>query len=133
VTLQKLQEELRQVSPFLAGGGSDQSWWTAFQTELAGLVAIRRQGTQSTLASERVRRANSNLEAGQVEVALAEVTRLPGSGRAAPWVAKARRYIAARRALDDIETAALLETRPVRQPPPQPAQAQPAARPSEPA
>jgi hypothetical protein len=138
VTLQKLQEELRQLSPFLAGGGPDQGWWTAFKTELAGLVAIRRQGTQSTLASERVRRANSNLEAGQVEVALAEVTRLPGSDRAAAWIAKARRYIAARRALDEIETAALLESRPVRQPAAQPiqpqaAQPQPAARPSEPA
>ena len=60
-----------------------------------------------------------SLEAGQVEVALAEVTRLPGTGRAGAWVAKARRYIAARRALDQIETAALLETRPAAQARPQ--------------
>ncbi|QAY76913.1 hypothetical protein [Sphingosinicella sp. BN140058] len=137
ITLQKLQEELRQVQPFLVSGGPDQSWWAAFQTELGSLVSIRKEGTQSTLASERLRRAISSLEGGQVEVALAEVTRLPGRDRAASWVAKARRYLGARRALDEIETAALLETRPapqvIRQPRPQPTPAPPPARPAEPA
>jgi hypothetical protein len=137
ITLQKLQEELRQVQPFLVSGGPDQSWWAAFRTELGSLVSIRREGTQSTLASERLRRAISSLEGGQVEVALAEVTRLPGRDRAAGWVAQARRYIGARRALDEIETAALLETRPapqvLRQIRPQSAPARTPARPADPA
>jgi hypothetical protein len=142
VTLQELKEELRDVSPYLLGGGPDQSWWAAFKTELGGLVAIRREGTQSTLASERLRRAGASLEAGQVEVALAEVTRLPGSSRAADWSTKARRYLGARRALDEIETAALLESRPAPQVRPAAPGAAPAApsaqprggaRPSEPA
>lgn len=137
ITLQKLQEELRQVQPFLVSGGPDQSWWAAFQTELGSLVSIRKEGTQSTLASERLRRAISSLEGGQVEVALAEVTRLPGRDRAAGWVAKARRYIGARRALDEIETAALLETRPapqvIRQQRQQPSPQRQPARPTEPA
>ena len=34
--------------------------------------------------------------------------RLPGAARATDWIAKARRYIAAHRALDEIESAALL-------------------------
>ena len=35
--------------------------------------------------------------------------RLPGQARAAGWIGEARRYVAARRALDAIETAALLD------------------------
>jgi hypothetical protein len=52
---------------------------------------------------------------------LVEVLRLPGRANAAPWIEKARRYVAARQALDTIETAALLEPVPTG-----PAAAQPA-------
>ena len=57
----------------------------------------------------RYSRALQRLASGEVDQALAETMRLPGRG-AAPtdWVAKARRYIAAHRALDEIESAALL-------------------------
>ena len=34
--------------------------------------------------------------------------RLPGAARAGDWIGKARRYIAAHRALDEVESAALL-------------------------
>jgi hypothetical protein len=34
--------------------------------------------------------------------------RLPGASRGGDWIAKARRYILAHRALDEIESAALL-------------------------
>ena len=60
---------------------------------------------------ERLRRANQWLEGGEVAPALAEILRLPGHAYAGDWVAKARRYVLARRALDTIETAALLEPR----------------------
>jgi hypothetical protein len=120
VTLQELQDGLQDVAPGLVGGGPEQSFWTALKTEFAGLVSIRRDGTPSTLPSERLRRATRRLEAGQVEVALAEVLRLPGRTKAAEWIGKARRYVAARRALDAIETAALLEPRgPLQAAPPQ--------------
>jgi hypothetical protein len=111
VTLQELQEGLQQVGPQLIGGGPEQSWWSAFKTELSGIVAIRREGTPSPLPAERLKRATQQLEAGQVVVALAEVLRTPGHDKAADWIGKARRYVAARRALDQIETAALLEPR----------------------
>jgi hypothetical protein len=34
--------------------------------------------------------------------------RLPGAANAGPWIVRARRYIAAHRALDEIESGALL-------------------------
>jgi hypothetical protein len=111
VTLQELQDGLQQVGPQLIGAGPDQGWWPAFRAELASLVTVRREGTPSPEPSERLRRATRRLEAGQVDVALAEVLRLPGRENGADWIAKARRYVLARRALDAIETAALLEPR----------------------
>lgn len=111
VTLQELQEGLQEAAPQLTGAPPDQDWWSALKSELSGLVTVRREGTPSTEPAERLRRAERRLEAGQVEVALAEVLRLPARDRAAEWIAEARRYVSARRALDAIETAALLEPR----------------------
>jgi hypothetical protein len=50
----------------------------------------------------------ANLQAGEVDSALAETMRLPGSANAERWILRARRYIASHRALDEIESAALL-------------------------
>ena len=111
ITLEELQTGLQDVAPVLVGGGPDQGWWPALKTELGSLVRIRREGTPSTLPAERLQRANRRLDAGQVDVALAEVLRLPAHESAAPWIAAARRYVSARRALDTIETAALLDPR----------------------
>jgi hypothetical protein len=111
VTVQGLQKEFQEVAPHLAGGGQGQSWWQAFRTEMAGLVTIRREHTPSTQPAERLRRAGQSLQAGQVEVALLEVLRLPGHERADKWIANARRYVAVHRALDRLESAALLEPR----------------------
>lgn len=109
VTLDRLQAGLQEVGPELTGAGPDQNWWTALKTELSGIVTVRRAGTTSTMPAERLRRATRSLEAGQVDVALLEVLRMPGRENAAAWIAEARRFVAARRALDAIETAALLE------------------------
>ena len=111
VTLEELQEGLKEVGPSLTGGGPNQNWWTAFKSEFSGLVTVRKAGTPSSLPDERLNRATRRLEAGQVDVALAEVLRTPGRENAQEWIARARQYVAARRALDAIETAALLEPR----------------------
>ena len=111
VTLQELQDGLQQLGPELTGAGPQQSWWGALRAELAGLVIVRHQDSPSAEPTERLRRAERRLEAGQVDVALAEVLRLPGRGHAGEWIRDARRYVLARRALDTIETAALLEPR----------------------
>jgi hypothetical protein len=131
VTLQELQRELEELGPRLGSGGPEQSWWDGFRAELGSLITIRREGTQSTIPSERLRRAYSHMQAGEVNYALVEVMRMPGAGQASDWIAKARRYVSARAALDAIETAALLDPAP--QPrPQQPAQPQ-AAQPARPA
>ena len=111
VTVQSLQKQFQEVAPHLSGGGQGQGWWQAFKTEMAGLVTIRRENTPSTQPAERLRRAGQSLQSGDVEVALLEVLRLPGHERADKWIAEARRYVAARRALDRLESAALLEPR----------------------
>jgi hypothetical protein len=111
VTLQDLQTELQDLSPRLIGPPTDAGWWQAFTAQLGTLITVRRAGSPSPEPAERLRRASQRLEAGQVDVALAEVMRLPGRGRAADWIRKARLYADARAALDTIETAALLEPR----------------------
>jgi hypothetical protein len=130
VTLQELQRELEEVGPHLAASGPNQNWWSALKRELGSLITIRREGTQSTIPSERLRRAYAHMSAGEVNFALVEVLRMPGREQARAWVQKARRFVAARSALDAIETAALLD--PVNPPQPpanQPQQARPASRP----
>ncbi|HEV2746830.1 MAG TPA: hypothetical protein VGW34_05980, partial [Allosphingosinicella sp.] len=111
VTLEELQLGLQEVGPELTGAAPNQTLWNAFRTELAGLITIRKSGTPSTLPAERLRRATRRLEAGQVDVALAEVLRMPGHANGTEWIAAAKRYVDARRALDTIETAALLDPR----------------------
>lgn len=108
VRLDELTSDYERLGPQLRGGGPGDSWWTGFQRELGSLVDIRRAQTPSPKPDARFRRALGRLEAGDVDAALAETMRLPGASRAGPWVAKARRYVAAHRALDEIESAALL-------------------------
>ena len=118
VTLQDLQLGLQEAGPRLIGTPPDTGWWEALKSELGSMITVRRGDTPSTEPSERLRRATQRLEAGQVEVALAEVMRIPARDNAADWIRKAQIYLAARQALDAIETAALVEQRP-----PQPAPA----------
>jgi len=129
VTLQDLQLGLQEAAPRLAGAPPDTGWWESLKSELGSMITVRREGTPSTEPSERLRRATQRLDAGQVEIALAEVLRIPARDNAADWIRKAQVYVAARAALDTIETAALVEPRPQQ---PAPA-APPAAAPQQPA
>jgi len=109
VTLEELQIALNDLGPQLASAGSTPGWWDGLKREMSGLIVVRRTGTPSPLPTERLQRAKRRLEGGQVDAALAEVARMPGRDKAANWMANARRYIEARRALDIIETAAILD------------------------
>jgi hypothetical protein len=110
VTLADLQTGLDAAGPQLSAGGvPQQSWWQSVRQELAGLVVVHRAGEPSNQPADRVARAGRRLEAGQVDLALAEVVRLPDHRAASKWIVDARRYIAGRTALDQIETAALLD------------------------
>ena len=113
VTLEQLRAELDALAPQLVGRGGDDngSLWTGLRRELGELFVVRPAGTQSQRASERLDRARRYLGAGQADLAIAEVDAMPGAAVANDWLIDARRYHEARRALDLIETAAILEPR----------------------
>lgn len=112
VTLEQLRTELDTLAPQLVGrSDGDGSLWTGFRREISELFTVRPAGTQSTRASERLDRARRYLAAGQADKAITEVKAMPGADAAGEWLIDAGRYHEARRALDLIETAAILEPR----------------------
>jgi hypothetical protein len=111
VTLDGLQSRLTALEPELIGIGEGESWWDATRREFSELFVLRQEGTPSPAPRQRLQRARDKLAVGQVDTALAEVLRLPEREAAEQWIADARRYIAARNALDRIETIALMEPR----------------------
>lgn len=108
VRLNDLIAEYEAIGPDLRRGGLEDSWWTNFKREMGSLVEVHRASKPAVNAEARYNRALQRLSSGDVDQALAETMRLPGASRAADWTAKARRYVAAHRALDEIESAALL-------------------------
>jgi len=108
VTLDQLISDYEQLGPALRRGAPDESVWQSFKREMGSLVAIRRGNSPSGKPQARYERAMAELQTGHVDAALAETMRLPGAARAGDWVAKARRYVIAHRALDEVESAALL-------------------------
>jgi hypothetical protein len=110
VRLDDLITEYDSLGSDLRRGGPQDSWWTNVRRELGSLVEIHTAEQPATNPEARYARARQRLASGDVDQALAETMRLPGAARAGDWIAKARRYIAAHRALDEIESAALLPT-----------------------
>src|SRR5690606_466364 len=101
-------EEYRALGPALRGAAPDEGWWNSFQRELGSIITFHRAGAPSPKPQARYERALKQLEMGAVDAALAETMRLPAADKASSWASRARRYIAAQRALDLIESAALL-------------------------
>ena len=108
VRLNDLIAEYDTLGPDLRQGGPQNSWWTNFQRELGSLIEIHPADRPAANPDARYRRASQRLASGDVDQALAETMRLPGASRAGDWVGKARRYVGAHRALDEVESAALL-------------------------
>jgi len=108
VRLDDLIAQYDSLGPDLRRGGPQDSWWTDFRRELGSLVQIHSADRPASSPDAQYEQARQRLAGGDVEQALAETMRLPGAARAGDWVAKARRYIAAHRALDEIESAALM-------------------------
>ena len=111
VTLDQLTNDYGRLQGELRRGAPDEGLWQGMKRELGSIVAVRRATAPSPKPEARYDRAMARLEQGQVDVALAETMRLPGAARAGPWIAKARRYVAAHRALDEVESSALLADR----------------------
>ena len=108
VTLEDLREGILAIAPQMKTGNTTDGWWASLRREVSDLIVVRRSDTPSPRADDRLVRARRMLDAGQVEGALAEVARLPGAEAGDRWIAAAKRYTEARRALDGIETAAIL-------------------------
>lgn len=108
VRLDQLQAEFDDLSPELRGGGPDEGLWQGLRRELGSLVTVRRADMPSPRPNATYERARTKLLTGHVDQALAEVMRLPGVGQAESWVARARSYVSTQRALDEVESAALL-------------------------
>ena len=113
VTRDVLVAQLDGLQPSLQRG-SDRPSLSRLREELSSLIVIRRESTPSPQPARRFERARMFLETGRVDKAVAEVQMLPGSASAAQWIADARRYERAQRALDLIETAAVQEPRTLR-------------------
>ena len=92
----------------LRRGGPQDGWWTGFKRELGSIVQVHSAKRHSLAPDVRYQRALRRLQSGDVDEALAETMRLPGADGASEWVGQARRYIAAHRALDEIESVALM-------------------------
>lgn len=114
VTLYLLSSQLEAAAPALTGERRDESTWARINRELSNLFVVRRGAATTTRAVDRTERAQVLLKAGRIEDAVAEVERLPGAEDARDWIVSARGYDSAQRALDLIETAAMLEPRELR-------------------
>lgn len=113
VTLDQLIARLEGLAPSLTEP-SGQTGFARFGEELSQLFVVRRESAPSPQPQRRLERARLFLESGRTESAIAEVRNLPGVESAEGWIRDAERYAAAQRALDLIETAAVLEPRNLR-------------------
>lgn len=108
VRLTTLIARYQDLRPELVGPPPDEDLWTSIRRGFTSLVSVRRSDRPATRPQARYERALSYLMSGEVDSALAETMRLPGAPRGREWIADARRYVAVQRALDTIESAALV-------------------------
>lgn len=113
VTLDQLVARLDGLAPKLSDP-AQQGLVDRIRREVGGLLVIRRESTPSPQPAQRMERARYFLESGRVDKAIDEVRGLPGATNADAWIRDAERYAAAQRALDLIETSAVLEPRRLR-------------------
>jgi len=119
VTLDTLALELEALSPaLLVQDASGDRLPDQLRRALGQMVVLRRAGPAPPDPAARLARARRLVAGGQVEAAAALVAGLPGAERAASWAACARRWVAAHRALNLLDRAALTLPPPAPAPPP---------------
>lgn len=108
VRLTELIGQYQDLQPDLLGPPPNEDVWSGIKRGFSSLITVRRSDRPSAQPQARHQRALAHLMSGEVDAALAETMRLPGAPRAREWVAEARQYVAVHRALDEIESAALM-------------------------
>ncbi|MCB2074748.1 MAG: hypothetical protein H6917_18130 [Novosphingobium sp.] len=111
VTLDELGSRLDALAPDLSGTPNNQSTWSWVKHEFSSLFEVRRSSSPTMRPEDRIDRAKLMLTAGKIDDTIEQIERLPGAEAAEDWIADARRYAAVQRALDLIETTAMLEPR----------------------
>lgn len=110
LTTEQLRQELENLRSLLVID-AQAGWLTRIGNSLSALVVVRPADEPSSRPNRRFERALQAIDNGRVDEAINEVEAMPG--RADPlvvaWLTRARRFNDARRALDLIETAAILE------------------------
>ncbi|MEO5587219.1 MAG: hypothetical protein ABIQ81_05950 [Novosphingobium sp.] len=111
ITLDRLAAQLQAMAPALARAPREESGWSRIRDEVSSLFVIRSEARDEQDSSVHIDRALLKLRAGRIDDAVTEVRRLPGAATAANWIGAAQRYQQTQRALDLIESTALIEPR----------------------
>jgi len=109
VTVDALKTELRGLAPVLLTGNRDDSTWATVKREMSELFVLRKENGPSLAPNERLIRAEALVDAGKLDLAAEEVAALPGASIAQSWMARAKRFSDARKALDRLEQVAILQ------------------------
>ena len=108
ITLDELVGRLDSLAPKLAETSEEPSF-SRLRREFSELFVVRRESSPSPQPTRRLDRARLFLQSGRIGSAIEEVKKMPGAVNGQAWIADAERYAAAQRALDLIETAAVVE------------------------
>lgn len=115
VTLDQLATQLQALAPRLGTAPAEQSGWQKVARGVSNLFVIRSDSRPAPDPANRIARAQLLLRQGQADAAVLEVRQLPGAAGAANWIDAAQRYAATQRALDLIESTALIAPLPRQQ------------------
>ena len=107
MTLAMLAESYERLSPQLIGGAHGESSWDWLTRQMGELFVIRHADMPSPTPESRALRVREALAGGRIDVAIAEVERMPGKDAATEWLAHARDFMMTGHALDQLETASL--------------------------
>ena len=107
VTIGGLTEEFASLEPRLINGPANEGTWDWLTRQAGSMFIIRHDDTPSPAPESRLARANAALKGQRVDLAIAEVERMPGKDAATDWLAHAHQWVATQSALDQIESAAL--------------------------
>jgi len=114
LTMDRLLARLDVLSAELVAAPAQEGFLDRLGREMGQSFVVRREGTPSPAPEKRIARARLFLESGRPDAAAAEVRLLPNAARARQWLAEADRYAEVQRALDLLETTAILEPRTLR-------------------